>query len=220
MGREIKLDVYTPEEEKANAYSHGFGVILSVAGTFLMITKSPFLSVKFWAVLIFGSSLVLLYSVSTLYHFAKERKRKILFKKLDHIAIYILIAGTFTPFAWAVLGGEPLGKNVLLAAWLIAIAGIIFKVFYTGKYEAISLLSYLGMGWLGYVMFDRLGELISPEAVNLLLYGGLCSTGGIVFYLWQNLKYHHALWHLCVIAGSIFHLAAVYFYVLPFTGFN
>lgn len=132
------------------------------------------------------------------------------------MAIYILIAGTYTPFSWVVLGNEALGKNVLLGVWIIAVAGLIFKVFFTGRYEAISLASYLGMGWMGYLMFNRLGDALSPEVVNLILYGGICYTGGIIFYLWIKIKYHHAIWHLFVLGGSTFHFMAVYLYVLPF----
>jgi len=216
LRKEIKLDLYSKEEEKANVYTHGFGVLLSLVGTIILIYNCPLFSVKFWSSLIFGSSLLLLYTASTLYHLAISRRQKFLLKKLDHIAIYILIAGTFTPFAWAVLGHETLGKNVLLGVWLIAVAGLIFKIFFTGKYEAISLISYLGMGWIGYIMFDRLGELLPPNAVELILYGGACYTGGVIFYLWNRLKYHHAIWHIFVLSGSAFHFMAIYLYVLPF----
>ncbi len=170
-----------------------------------------------WSVLIFGISLNLLYSASTLYHYVKERKRKFLFKKLDHIAIYILIAGTFTPFAWGILGDETLGINVLIAVWLIALAGTIFKLFFTGRFEVISLISYLGMGWLGYVMFDRIAELLSTQAVHWVLYGGAFYTGGVLFYLWRKLKYHHAIWHLCVLGGSFCHFWAIFNYAIPFS---
>lgn len=210
--KEKVLDVYTPEEEVANTLSHGLGAILGVIGTIFLLVKadSP---IKTWSFLIFGLTLINLYTASTLYHAVKSKQRKFLFKKLDHIGIYLLIAGTFTPFAWGVLGEEALGKQVLLWVWIIAAAGVIFKIFLTGKYEAVSLISYLGMGWLGFLMFDRLGEVLSPEAVNLMLYGGLCYTGGVVFYLMRKLKYHHAIWHLFVLGGSAFHYAAIYLYV-------
>ncbi len=210
--KEKVLDVYTPEEEVANTLSHGLGAILGIIGTIFLLVKadSP---IKTWSFLIFGLTLINLYTASTLYHAVKSKQRKFLFKKLDHIGIYLLIAGTFTPFAWGVLGEEALGKQVLLWVWIIAAAGVIFKIFLTGKYEAISLISYLGMGWLGFLMFDRLGEVLSPEAVNLMLYGGLCYTGGVAFYLMRKLKYHHAIWHLFVLGGSAFHYAAIYLYV-------
>lgn len=210
--KEKKLDVYSPEEELANTITHGLGVVLGIIGTVVLLMKADS-SAKTWSFLIFGLSLINLYSASTLYHAVKSKQRKFFFKKLDHIGIYLLIAGTFTPFAWGVLGQEPLGRQVLIWVWVIAAAGVVFKIFLTGKYEAISLISYLGMGWLGFLMFDRLAEVLSPQAVNLMLYGGLCYTGGVVFYLMRKLKYHHAIWHLFVLGGSGFHFAAVYVYV-------
>ena len=211
------LDVYSPEEETANTITHGLGIIFGLVATYLLISETIIFSIKFWAFLIYGLSIIILYSASTVYHFVKEKKRKLLFKKIDHIAIYILIAGTFTPFAWDVLGSERLGQRVLLAVWLVALAGIIFKLFYTGKYEVISLLSYLGMGWMGYIMFDRITELLSAQAVDLMLYGGAFYSGGVLFYLWKKLKYHHAIWHLCVLGGTFCHFLAIYQFVVPFS---
>ena len=211
----MKLDVYTDEEELANAISHGLGVLLGIIATVLLLLKADS-SAKSWSFLIFGVSIVNLYIASTLYHAVKSKQRKFLFKKLDHIGIYLLIAGTFTPFTWVVLQNETVGQQILIWIWVIAAAGVIFKIFLTGRFETISLTSYLGMGWLGFLMFDKLGELLSAEAVNLMLYGGLCYTGGVMFYLMRKLKYHHAIWHLFVLAGTAFHWAAVYLYVAPF----
>ena len=213
--KEVKLDVYTDEEELANAISHGLGVLLGIIATVLLLLKADS-SAKSWSFLIFGVSIVNLYTASTLYHAVKSKQRKFLFKKLDHIGIYLLIAGTFTPFTWVVLQNETVGQQILIWIWVIAAAGVIFKIFLTGRFETISLTSYLGMGWLGFLMFDKLGELLSAEAVNLMLYGGLCYTGGVMFYLMRKLKYHHAIWHLFVLAGTAFHWAAVYLYVAPF----
>lgn len=210
--KEKAVEAYSPEEERANTITHGLGVVLGIVGTIMLLLKAES-SVVRWSFLVFGLSLVNLYTASALYHAVKSKQRKFFFKKLDHIGIYLLIAGTFTPFAWGVLGAEKLGQQVLLWVWLIALVGVVFKIFLTGKYEAISLISYLGMGWLGFLMFDRLAEVLSPEAVNLMLYGGLCYTGGVIFYLMRKLKYHHAIWHLFVLGGSAFHFAAVYVYV-------
>ena len=206
------LDLYSPEEEVANTITHGIGAILGIVGTVLLLSRAEG-TTKMWSLFIFGLSLVNLYTASTFYHAVKSEKQKLLFKKLDHIGIYLLIAGTFTPFAWGVLGEEALGQQILMWVWIIAAAGVVFKIFLTGKYEAISLISYIGMGWLGFLMFDRLSEVLSPQAVNLMLYGGLCYTGGIIFYLMHKLKYHHAIWHLFVLAGSAFHFAAIYLFV-------
>lgn len=213
--KQVKLDAYTPEEEWANGITHGIGALLSVVATVMLLLKADN-EAKTWSFLIFGLSLVNLYTASTLYHFVKSKQRKFLFKQLDHIGIYLLIAGTFTPFCWAVLRDESLGQQILIWVWVIAAAGIIFKIFLTGRYEAISLISYLGMGWLGFLMFGRLGELLSTQAIDLMLYGGACYTGGVIFYLMRKLKYHHAIWHLFVLGGSAFHFAAIYIYVGAF----
>jgi hemolysin III len=215
--KKIKTYGYTPEEEIANTWTHALGIVLGVIGTALLIWKTPDLQFdKVGSFFIFGLSIILLYSASTAYHAVKSVQRKLLYKKLDHIAIYVLIAGTFTPFCWVVLRDQALGINVLIGVWLIAIAGTVFKIFYTGKLEALSLISYLGMGWLGFTLFSRLSDLISADAVNLMLYGGLCYTGGVVFYLMRRLKYHHAIWHVFVLGGTAFHFSAVYLYVLPY----
>tara|TARA_R110000796_G_scaffold9557_1_gene32448 strand:- start:9096 stop:9755 length:660 start_codon:yes stop_codon:yes gene_type:complete len=217
MEPKSNVEAYLPEEELANAWTHGIAALLALVGTVLLLLKTPSSSAeKIVSFFVFGLSMILLYTASTAYHSVKSQQRKSLYKKLDHIAIYVLIAGTFTPFCWVVLREEALGINVLIAVWAIAFAGAIFKIFFTGKLEALSLISYLGMGWLGFTLFSRLSELISPDAVNLMLYGGLCYTGGVVFYLMRKLKYHHAIWHIFVMGGTAFHFAAVYLYVLPY----
>ena len=215
VAKETKTYGYTQEEELANTWTHALGIVLGIIGTATLIWKTPEMELdKVGSFIVFGLSIILLYSASTAYHAVKSVQRKLLYKKLDHIAIYFLIAGTFTPFCWVVLREEPLGINVLIGVWVIAIAGTVFKIFYTGKLEALSLISYLGMGWLGFTLFSRLSDLISADAVNLMLYGGLCYTGGVVFYLMRRLKYHHAIWHVFVLGGTAFHFAAVYLYVL------
>jgi len=213
--KNIKLDVYTPEEERANALSHAIGIVFGFLGLALVFINVPFTdTARFWSTIIFFLSIIILYTASTLYHSVKAKKQKYLFKQLDHISIYILIAGTFTPFAGGVLGNEPFGINMLLGVWGIAIAGIVFKVFFTGRFEAVSLVSYIGMGWLGFLMFSRISAALGEEVVNLMLYGGLSYTSGIVFYLMRKLKYHHAIWHLFVLGGTGFHYWAVLNYIV------
>lgn len=215
MKQEIKLDVYSHEEEKANAITHAIGIIGGLIGLILNLIKTSTRDPEiFWSSNVFFLSVILLYTASTIYHSVKAKKQRCLFKQLDHISIYILIAGTFTPFAWGVLGESTFGQNMLLAIWLIAIAGIFFKVFFTGRFEAISLISYIGMGWLGFLMFQRIGETLGQEAVNLMLYGGICYTVGVVFYLMHKLKYHHAIWHLFVLCGTALHSWAILKYVI------
>ena len=213
--KNIKLDVYTPEEERANALSHAIGIVFGFVGLVFVFIKTPITDThRFWSTIIFFLSIIILYSASTIYHSVKAKKQKYLFKQLDHISIYILIAGTFTPFAWGVLGNEAFGINMLLGVWAIAIAGIVFKVFFTGRFDAISLFSYVGMGWLGFLMFGRISAVLGEEVVNLMIYGGISYTSGIVFYLMRKLKNHHAIWHLFVLGGTGFHYWAVLNYIV------
>lgn len=208
MKKQIKLDAYSPEEERANVLTHVPGVVLGLSGLGYTWFKKPDINDGI-GVSIFFLTVILLYSSSSLYHWVKASKKKLLFKKLDHISIYLLIAGTFTPFTYSILGNEPIGQNLTIAIWTIAALGTIFKVFFTGKFEFVSLASYLGMGWLGYLMFGRLSEILGQGSVNLMLYGGLCYTIGVAFYIWRTLKYHHAIWHLFVLSGTVFHTMAI-----------
>lgn len=217
MKKEIKLDIYTPEEEVANAITHGVGILGAIGSLIYLFTRHELTSAILWSTFIFSLTALILYTSSTLYHRVKAKQNKFLFKQLDHISIYLLIAGTFTPFCWGVLGNTALGQNLLIAVWVIALAGIIFKVFYTGKLEFISLASYLGMGWLGFLMFDELAEVLSPKVVTLMLYGGVSYTVGVVFYLMRKLKYHHAIWHLFVLGGTGFHTYAIFRYVVDYS---
>lgn len=209
MKKEIKLTGYTPEEERANFWTHLVGVFYGCIGAVLVIfTTSD--KPQLWSSLIFFLTVIILYGSSSLYHFATGKKQKILFKKLDHIAIYLLIAGTFTPFCFGLLREVPIGQQLGIAIWVFALLGTVFKVFFTGKYEAISLLSYLGMGWLGYLMFDEMSMLAGEAVVDYMLYGGLSYSVGVIFYVMRKLKYHHAIWHLFVLGGTVFHSIAIF----------
>jgi len=212
--KEVKVDIYTPEEELANAITHGIGILGALVAFIYVLLQPIENTAVFWSTSVFCATAFILYSSSTLYHSVKSKSKKFLFKKLDHISIYLLIAGTFTPFCWGVLGGTSLGINLLIAVWAIAIAGIVFKIFLTGKLEFISLASYLGMGWLGFLMFDEIAEILSQEVVNMMLYGGVSYTVGVAFYLMRKLTYHHAIWHLFVLGGTGFHMYAVLKYVV------
>lgn len=214
MKKEVKLDIYTPEEELANAITHCIGILGALVAFIYVLLQPIENTAVFWSTSVFCATAFILYSSSTLYHSVKSKSKKFLFKKLDHISIYLLIAGTFTPFCWGVLGNTSLGINLLIAVWAIAIAGIVFKIFLTGKLEFISLASYLGMGWLGFLMFDEIAEILSQEVVNMMLYGGVSYTVGVAFYLMRKLKYHHAIWHLFVLGGTGFHMYAVLKYVV------
>jgi len=203
-------------EEVMNAVTHGIGTLLAVAGL-VLLTVFAYLNGSIWHIVsfsIYGTTLVLLYLASTLYHsFTNERVKRI-FKILDHSAIYLLIAGTYTPFTLVPLHGV-LGWTVFSLVWGLAIIGIVLKVFFVGRYKVLSTLCYLGMGWFIVFAIKPLLATVPAFGMIWLFAGGLFYTLGSVFYLWKRLPYNHAIWHLFVLAGSISHFIAVFFYILP-----
>jgi len=210
---------YTPREELANAISHGLGIALSIAGLVLMVTLAAMHS-DAWAVTstaIFGAALVLLYTTSTLYHSFRDESLKRLLRKFDHAAIFLLIAGTYTPFLLVSLRG-PWGWSLFGVVWGLAAVGVTLKFWFAGRFRLLSTLIYIGMGWLVLAAFRPLMAALPRGGLVLLVAGGICYTGGAVFYLWKRLPYHHAVWHLWVLAGSSCHWAAVYLYVVPVSG--
>jgi hemolysin III len=207
---------YPPREERLNRLTHALGIALSAAGLVLLLVGSVRHG-DAWHVVstaIFGATLVLLYTSSTLYHsFRNERIRQVL-QKFDHAAIFLLIAGTYTPFVLVTLRG-PRGWSLFGVVWGLAIIGVVLKFRFAGRFRLISTLIYLAMGWLVLFVLNPLMAALPAGGVRLLVAGGLCYTGGAVFYLWKRLPYHHAVWHLFVLAGSACHWAAVFFYVVP-----
>lgn len=208
MKNKNKWQGYTPEEERANFWTHVIGVIYGVLGLIYTLFSNTSTQLQICTI-VFFLTVTILYTSSSLYHYATGKKQKILFKKLDHISIYLLIAGTFTPFCFGLLSEDPIGFKLGIAVWSIALLGTIFKIFFTGKYEAISLLSYLGMGWMGFLMFDNISNVAGSEIVDFMLYGGLSYTVGVVFYVMRRLKYHHAIWHVFVLGGTVLHSLAI-----------
>jgi len=207
---------YTAREELANSVTHGLGIALSVAGLAVLTTFSS-LRGDAWLVTsttIFGVTLVALYTSSTLYHSLRSAELKRLLRKFDHAAIFLLIAGTYTPFVLVTLRGS-LGWTLFGVVWGLAVAGIALKFRFAGRYRLVSTLVYIAMGWLVLTVLRPVLAVLPREGFWLLLAGGFCYTGGAVFYLWKRLPYHHAVWHLCVMAGSACHWAAVFFYVVP-----
>lgn len=210
------LTAHCDREEFANTVTHGIGAACSLAGLVLMVVFSARHGDN-WHVVstaIFGATLVLLYVSSTLYHAAQgERARQIL-QKFDHAAIFLLIAGTYTPFVLVTLRG-PWGWSLFGVIWGLAVAGVVLKFWLAGRFRVVSTLIYLAMGWLVLIALKPLLAALSPGGMKLLVAGGLWYTGGAVFYLWKRLPYHHAIWHLCVMGGSACHWAAVFYYVVP-----
>jgi hemolysin III len=207
--------LYSIPEEIANSVSHGIGTALSIAG---LITLA-ILAILFGdhrqviSVLIYGSTLVLLYLASTLYHATQQPKLKKIFQKFDHSAIFLLIAGTYTPFLVISLWGK-WGWILLGLIWGLALFGIGFKAFFIDRFHRISAVGYLLMGWLGAFVGIRLLSKIPLVSLSWLAAGGVIYTIGVIFLAWRRIPFNHAVWHIFVLAGSACHFIAVY-YLLP-----
>jgi hemolysin III len=213
---EMLVSRYSRREEWANIATHGLGVALSVVALIMMLVAAARHgdSYHVTGVAIFGGSLILLYLMSTLYHTFTDPRRKHFFRMLDHASIYLLIAGSYTPFMLVPLRGG-WGWTLLCVTWGLAVAGVLFKFLHGKRFSALSVLIYIGMGWLVVVATKPVLERVEPGAILWLAVGGLFYTSGVAFYLWRRLPYHHAIWHLFVLMGSFSHFLAVYFYVLP-----
>jgi hemolysin III len=209
-------DCYSRGEETANRLTHALGAAFSVAGLVLMVVYSARYG-DVWQVVstaIFGATLVLLYTASTVYHsFQDERLSRVL-QKFDHAAIFLLIAGTYTPFVLVTLRG-PWGWSLFGVIWGMAAIGVVLKFWHAGRFTVLSTLIYIIMGWLVLIALKPLSAALPAGGMRLLVAGGLCYTGGAVFYLWRRLPYHHAIWHLFVLGGSVCHWASVFWYVVP-----
>ena len=205
---------YDPQEELINAYSHGLGAVLALIAAIFLIVKGYGLPVGQWISLwVYGLSLVLLLSSSMLYHFAQDERKRYRYKKLDHTAIYYLIAGTYTPFLSI---GIPTAKAhyLLIALWIIALIGTLFKLVFIHRFQKVSLAAYLVMGWLAVLVMDDMQRYLSRDAIQLLIAGGLAYTVGTLFYALKKVRYSHAIWHVFVLLGAGLHFLAIYCYVL------
>ena len=210
------LDARQVREELLNALTHGLGATAALAGGALLVTLAA-LHGDGWQLagaIVFGTCLLLLYLASTLYHAIQHPVAKGRLKVFDHCAIYLLIAGTYTPFTLVGLRG-PWGWGLFAAIWTLALAGVVFKLFFTGRFKRLSTLIYLAMGWLVIVAIKPLLGALDAWTLGWLLAGGLFYTLGTVFYHRPSLRYSHAIWHLFVLAGSVSHFIAVMAQVLP-----
>jgi len=200
-------------EEIANSISHGLGLILAIAGVpFLMISAMRVGSVGFIVgASVFGGTMVLLYLASTLYHSLTHEAAKRVFRLFDHCAIFVLIAGTYTPFALGVLRGA-WGWTLLIIVWLLAITGIAVKAIRGTHHSWHTIALYVLMGWLAVVATKPILALVPLPGILLILAGGIAYTGGLAFFAAQRLRYNHLIWHLFVIAGTICHFFAVLWY--------
>jgi len=207
---------FTLQEEVWNGITHGIGTALSIAGLTLLVVLAA-VNGDSWRVVsfsIYGGSLVLLYLASTLYHSIQIPKVKRVLQVLDHAAIYLLIAGSYTPFLLVNLRGS-LGWTLLGVVWGLAFLGIAFRVIFIGRFEKLAVAGYVLMGWLMVVGFKEMQLAVPPGGVALIVAGGITYTVGVIFFAWRKLPYNHAIWHLFVMGGSICHFLAMLFYVLP-----
>lgn len=207
---------FSRREEIANSVTHGIGIPLSIAGLVLLII---FASIKGSALhvvsfTIYGVTMLLLYICSTLLHSFPEGKAKNVFEVFDHSSIYLFIAGTYTPILFNVIKG-PLGWSLFGIIWGIAIAGVVFKSFFVKKYLFTSTLIYIIMGWMIVFAWKPLLNTFPTEGITLLIVGGALYTVGTIFYVWRSFPFHHAVWHLFVLAGTIVHFFSILLYALP-----
>lgn len=205
---------YSEKEERLNILTHGFGLVMSCVAFPFLVAKSD-VYVGFWkpaSLFIYGLSLIVLYTASTLYHSAKDPKRRRKLNIFDHAAIYVLIAGSYTPYCLIVLGGS-LGWVVFGCTWTFALLGIILKLFFTGRFDKLSTLMYLLMGWQVVFVIKTLIENVPRQGVQLLFLGGLFYTVGAVLYSLKRIQYNHAIFHVFVLLGSLCHFLSVYWFL-------
>lgn len=207
---------YTLAEEVAHTVTHAFGMLLSIAGLAILVGFSS-LNGDAWHVVsssVYGTSLIILYGASALYHGIPHPVAKVLLQRIDHAAIYLLIAGTYTPFLLISLRGS-WGWSLFGVIWSLALTGVVLEFINWKPFKKISLALYLGMGWIVIVAINPMLEQVATGGLVLLLAGGLFYSLGVIFYVWDSLKYNHAIWHMFVLAGSVLHFFSILFYVIP-----
>lgn len=204
---------YSPWEEWANRLSHGLGLLLGGLGLVLLLHKGwdqgPRVLLSYG---VYGASLVLLYLASTLYHSVSSVATRRWSKLFDHCAIYLLIAGTYTPFLLVALD-TPLAQGLMVVIWGLALAGVVFKLIFINRFKKVSLFTYLMLGWLSLVVIYQLYLHLDGTGLLLLGLGGLIYSLGVIFYVAKRIPYNHAIWHLFVLGGSLCHFMAIYGYI-------
>ena len=207
---------YERKEEQINVISHAIGLVLSIIALVFLVVYAVRYGTATHVVSfsIYGTSLIVLYSASTFYHYSKSPKLRSRLNIFDHAAIYVLIAGTYTPFTLVVLKGW-VGWTIFGVSWGLAIIGIVLKLFYTGKYDKISTIANVLMGWLMINAIKTLIDNLSFNGLIWILFGGIFYTLGALLYMVRSLKFNHAIFHIFVLLGSFCHFMAVFYYVLP-----
>lgn len=207
------MRIQTPLEEQLNAWSHGVGAVLGILGLIFLLLFCDPSPLEIFCVMVYGLSIIILFSASTLYHAIRSESKKHIFRIIDHISIYLLIAGSYTPVTLILLS-DSRGWLLFGLVWGIAAFGIILKLFFTGRFEIFSTLLYLVMGWLVVLDFSALAETMATNGLLLLYAGGLFYTVGIVFYAIHKIPYNHVIWHLFVLGGAICHFFMIFFFVI------
>lgn len=216
LDKKINELFYTTGEEIFNAVSHGIGSVLAIGGTGALLALSNRHTA--WIYLVYGLSMVLLYTMSTLYHAFPQAKIKHIFRVFDHASIFLLIAGSYTPFTLVLLRGSAKGPIICTVVWAAAILGVILNAFSVEKFAKLSLLLYVTMGWAVVFAIGDVVNALPPAGFWLLVSGGLAYTGGIPFYVWHKkhrTPYIHGVWHLFVLLGSVLHYLCILLYVVP-----
>ena len=211
-----RLVYYSRGEELANRFTHGFGALASLAGAIALIMLAVAQSdmSRLVSACVYGGAMVTFYCLSTAYHSVKKPHTRYVFRILDHVSIYLMIAGSYTPFALVTLRG-PWGWSLLGAVWGLGTVGAILKIFTTHRLPIIGPLLYIALGWMVVIPFKPLSAALAADGLALLFIGGVAYTVGVLFYLWDRLPYNHAIWHLFVLAGSACHFGAIFYYVTP-----
>lgn len=207
---------YSLSEEIANSVSHGLGLVLSIVGLVLLLVNAAEMRASAVAIIsysLYGGSMILLFLASTLYHAVPHAGAKRWLKLFDHCAIYLLIAGTYTPFLLVGLD-SPLARGLMVVIWGLALVGILFKLTIGHRFKMLSVMTYLIMGWLSLVVIYQMVIKLPPGSVTLLAAGGIIYSLGVIFYISKRIPYNHAIWHGFVLGGSACHFFAIYLYIL------
>lgn len=207
---------YSVREEIANAISHGLGILFATVALTLMLASTIPTGdgTTIASVAIYGTTILLVFTASTLYHAIPFPDAKHALKIFDHIAIYLLISGTYTPFLVVKLQGDK-ASTMLVLVWTLAVLGVAFKIFFVTRFKAVSVLTYLAMGWLSLLVIGELNKVLDTAGMIMLGVGGLCYSVGVIFYINKRIPYNHAIWHLFVLAGAVCHFVSVFNFVLP-----
>ncbi|MCP4414212.1 MAG: hemolysin III family protein [Gammaproteobacteria bacterium] len=206
---------YTIAEEIAHSITHGLGILFAIAALTMMVAYSS-VNGSVWQVVsssIYGTTLILMYSASTLYHGVFHTKTKALLKKLDHAAIYLLIAGTYTPYFLVSLR-ESINLYYFIGLWTFAILGVVFEFIHIKALKKLSITLFLGMGWFIVFLMEPLSQQLEKGGLILLTAGGIAYSFGVIFYVWDKLHFNHAIWHVFVLAGSVLHFCSIFLYVI------